>query len=235
MPEQTTISLSPDEIISIIENNYCDSRLNEVIQILLRVEHAMPETDLLKELLNKNILNISSVPYLKYRFEKYFAKYGFEKVSQRKEFIFSKIPNYEGLNRGKAASYEDLVYYVEQKYPDLFLEILSEIKIYDFSPSFKENGRLCTLYFNRKLNPKANYKFNSKTKQYELKEDEVTELLRRHNIQFEVDNPAALFTANIKFENAPCRMPFWKIILLVIFWPIGLYYLLSKKNRSTNV
>ena len=92
MPEQTTISLSPDEIISIIENNYCDSRLNEVIQILLRVEHAMPETDLLKELLNKNILNISSVPYLKYRFEKYFAKYGFEKVSQRKEFIFSKIP-----------------------------------------------------------------------------------------------------------------------------------------------
>ena len=241
MPEQIN-SLSPNEIINFIENNYSESQLNDILKIFLRAEHTIADSKLLKDLLNKNIMCLSFAPYLSYRFEKYFSKHGIEKISKRKEFIFSKIPNFEGLHRGKAASYDDLINFIEKKFPDLFLKILSEIQIYDFSPAFKENGRLCTLYFNRKLNPKANYKYDSRVGHYVLKDDEVTNLLREHGVKFEVDNPDLLFSGvyvsleeTSKINNNTQILKILKICLLIIFWPVGLYYLIRKKNRSTNV
>lgn len=235
MPEHINNSLSTDEIIDFIENNYSKSQMDDIIKIFLRTEHSMPDSELLKELLNKNIMCISSKPYLSYRFEKYFSKHGIEKISQRKNFIFSKTPNLDGLLRGKAASYDDLVNFVEEKFPELFLEVLSEIQIYDFSPAFKENGRLCTLYFNRKLNPKANYKYDSKIGHYVLKDDEVTKLLQSRGIKFEVDNPDSLFSASsVSFKEIPQKpynktnFNFLKICLLIIFWPVGLYVLYKK-------
>ena len=102
MPEQINNSLSPNEIINFIENNYSESQLNDILKIFLRAEHTIPDSKLLKDLLNKNIMCLSFAPYLSYRFEKYFSKHGIEKISKRKEFIFSKIPNFEGLASRKS-------------------------------------------------------------------------------------------------------------------------------------
>lgn len=91
MPEQINNSLSPNEIINFIENNYSESQLNDILKIFLRAEHTIPDSKLLKDLLNKNIMCLSFAPYLSYRFEKYFSKHGIEKISKRKEFIFQKF------------------------------------------------------------------------------------------------------------------------------------------------
>ncbi len=70
MPEQINNSLSPNEIINFIENNYSESQLNDILKIFLRAEHTIPDSKLLKDLLNKNIMCLSFAPYLSYRFEK---------------------------------------------------------------------------------------------------------------------------------------------------------------------
>lgn len=227
--------LSVDEIISFFESHYNDEQQKSIVQILFRLEHTIEPSPLLEDLLKENVLQLSDSPYISYRLRKFFEKHNIQKVSERKNFIFSKVPDLKGLNRGKSASYDDLVDFVSKKYSDIFSEVLKDIKVYSFSEPYSQNGRIALLYLNRKLNPQANYKFDSRSNSYVLKDDEVTEVLRRHNIQFEVDNPASLFTVNIRLENNPCRMPLWKIFLLVIFWPVGLYYLISKKNRSTHV
>lgn len=226
--------LSVDEIISFFESHYNNEQQESIVQILFRLEHTIEPSQLLDDLLKQNVLQISQTPYFSYRLRKFYEKHNIQKVSERKELIFSKVPDLKGLNRGKSASYDDLVDFVSKKYPDILSEILKDIKVYSFTEPYSQNGRTALLYLNRKLNPKANYKFDSNSNSYVLKEDEVTEVLRRHNIQFEVDNPAELFTIHVKLESKPCQMPLWKIILLVIFWPAGLYYLLTKKNRSTN-
>ena len=86
------------------------------------------------------------------------------------------------------------------------------------------------------MNIKANYKFNSKTSNYELKNDEVTPILREHNINIDVDDPNALFAIkldlgnkeNIDIQNNNA-MPILKKIFLIIFWPIGIYYLFKRR------
>lgn len=242
MPESMKF-LSVDEIISFFESIYSNEQQRAIVQILFQLDHTVIKpSPLLDDLLKKNVLQISSSPHIPYRLDKFFAAKNIHKISERKNFIFSKVPDLKGLKRGKSASYEDLVDFVSEKYTDLFCTILHDIKIYSFTDAYSQNGKVALLYLNRKLNPKANYKFNPKTSNYELKEDEVTEVLRRHNIQFEVDNPAALFSAKINIDeciehgnltDGTCRMPLWKLILLIIFWPVGIYYLFKKcKNRK---
>lgn len=234
MPENIKNSLSPDEIIDFFEKNYNDEQQQQIVKILFRLDRVIESSSLLEDLIAKNVIQISSTPNIQYCLEKYFEAKNIEKISERKDFIISKIPDLKGLKRGKSASYEDLIDFISKNYYDEFKKILSDIKIYSFSEPYSQNGRTALLYLNRKLNPQANYKFDSRSNSYVLKDDEVTEVLRRHNIQFEVDNPASLFMGNIKCEKTPSRLPAWKVILFIIFWPIGLYYLISKKMRDVN-
>lgn len=234
MTENIKNPLSIDEIIDFFEKNYNDGQQQKIVQILFRLERTINPSPLLDDLLKENVLQLSDSPYFSYRLEKFFEKHDIEKVSERKNFIFSKVPDLKGLKRGKSASYDDLVDFVSKKYPQILSEVLQDIKVYSFTEPYLQNGRNALLYLNRKHNPKANYKFNSQSDSYVLKNDEITEILRRHNVQFEVDNPAELFTTKIhvNLEHKPCRMPLWKIILLLIFWPVGLYMLYRKRVSS---
>ena len=216
-------SYSAEEIIGIFENNYDVQQQKEIVKILFRLEHTIEQSELLDDLIRKDIICISSKPYIKYRLEKFFEKKNIEKISDRKDFIFSQIPNLNELKRGKAASYDDLIDFISVKYTDIFNDILSDIKVYSFSEQYMQNGRTALLYLNRKLNPESNYKFNSSTGKYELKNDEITEILKKHNINCDI-------LPNM--ENSSKKLPIWKIILLVIFWPVGLGYIIYTNNQK---
>ncbi len=207
-------TLSADEIVNVIESKYTDKQQALIVPILFRVEHTIDNSEILELMIKDGILQISKTPYTEYRLRKFFEKHSINKISEMKEFIFSKIPSYKGLKRGKNASYDDLVEYVNEKYPDLFVDCLDDIKIYEFTPLYKENGNICTLYFNRKLNPKARYKFDAKINQFVLKEDEATELLRKHNIKLDVENPSELY--DITFDLTPsinkCMSKYTKVL-----------------------
>ncbi len=228
--------LSINKIIEFMDKTYSIEQQNDILKILFRMNYTLEKTPLLDDLLNKGVLQPAKGKFIKYRLNKFFKKNNITKLSARKDFIFSKIPNYEGLKRGKAASYDDLVAYIEKSYLDLFDEILIDFPTYEYTPSFAQNGDIYTLYLNRKLNIKANYKFNSKTSNYELKNDEVTPILREHNINIDVDDPNALFAIkldlgnkeNIDIQNNNA-MPILKKIFLIIFWPIGIYYLFKRR------
>ena len=228
--------LSINEIIEFMDKTYPIEQQKEILKILFGMKYTLEKTPLLNDLLDKGIIQLAKGKFIKYRLKKFFEKKNITKISLQKDFIFSKIPNYNGLKRGKAASYDDLVSYIEKSYLDLFDKILVDFPTYEYTPSFAQNGDIYTLYLNRKLNIKANYKFNPKTSNYELKNDEVTPILREHNINFDVDDPNALFaikldignTENVKTKNNE-SMPVLKKVFLIIFWPIGLYYLLKRR------
>jgi len=228
---------SIDEIIEFMDKTYSTEQQKDILKILFRIEHTVEKTLLLNDLLDKGVLQPAKGRFIKYRLKKFFEKNNVNKISLQKDFIFSKIPSYEGLNRGKAASYDDLVAYVEKIYPDLMEDVLIDFPVYEYTEQYASNGHIYTLYLNRKLNIKANYKFNPKTSNYELKNDEVTSILRNHNINIDVDNPNELFaikldignTENIKTKKNK-SMPVLKKLFLIIFWPLGLYYLFKNKG-----
>ena len=239
-----------NEIIDFFEISYSLEQQREILDMLWRVGSAIKDSPLLSDLINKGILQISDNKHIGYRLNVYFAQNNIEKISLKKEFIFSKIPNLKGLHRGKSASYDALIKFVKENYQDLFDEILSDIKVYDFTPAYSLNGRNFTLYLNRKLNLKSNYKYNSELEKYVLKEDEITPLLREHGIKIDVENPEELFKIRIDlnvdlekmFENKMNEvinekqkekmLKIAKITLLVIFWPVGLFYLCNKYVRG---
>lgn len=232
-------SLTINEIIDFIDSIYTIEQQKEVLNILFRINHVVERSSILNDMLQKGILKVSEEKFIKYRLKKYFEKNLVTKVSLQKEFIFSIIPNYQGLKRGKSASYDDLVSFVETNYPDLFDEILSDFKTYDYGNKFSQYGEMYTLYLNRKLNIKANYKYNHITKNYELKNDSITPVLREHGINIEVENPNELFAIKIDLHAATedCFKEFKQKsifikFLLIIFWPVGLYMLTKNLLRS---
>lgn len=116
MPEDLKI-LTTNEIISFFETNYSIEKQKEIVKILFRLEHTIQPSQLLNDLLEKQVICVSKTPYISYRIGKYFDKKNIQKISERKNFILSIIPNVEGLKRGKSASYDDLVDFIEKNIP----------------------------------------------------------------------------------------------------------------------
>lgn len=218
-------NLSPEEIINNIEKFFNDAEQKEIAKIMFRAEHTIESSQLLNKLIEKGIFCISDKPFIEYRLTKYFEHKNIEKISQKKDVIISHVPNLDGLHRGKSASYEDLVQFVSAKYPAEMLDFLSEVKIYDFTPEYKKNGYVCTLYFNRKHNLKANYKYDSRLGHYILKDDDVYQMLKNRGINITVQNPDELFFSMPVTTKKICKYSIFQIALLVIFWPVGLYVL----------
>ena len=88
--------LSINEIIEFMDKTYPIEQQKEILKILFGMKYTLEKTPLLNDLLDKGIIQPAKGKFIKYRLNKFFEKNNITKLSARKDFIFSKIPNYEG-------------------------------------------------------------------------------------------------------------------------------------------
>lgn len=176
-----------NELINLIETQYSKEQQKEILKYFRKAEKEsyIPDSPLLFDLIKKGILKISERKHIEYRLGKYFIAHNIEKISDKKEFIFSQLPNLKGLPRGKNTSYDDTIDFISQNYCDLFDKVLIDFKSYSFGDIVDENGQALTMYFCRTVGNGSNYKFNQETNEYELKKDGITQIMQERGFKFE--------------------------------------------------
>lgn len=190
------------ELINLFESSYTNEQQKEISEYLWKAKRNshIPDSPLLFDLIDKGFLKICEKKYIEYRLRKYFTAHNIEKISDKKDFIFNQLPNLKGLPRGKNTSYDDTIEFISKNYYELFDKVLSDFKTYDFGYVVENNGENLTKYVYRKFNLKSNYMYNQETKKYELKDDEITQLLLANGSNIKVDNPEELFTNTIRID-----------------------------------
>lgn len=176
-----------NELIDSIESLYSKEQQKEILELFWKAEKEshIPDSPLLFDLIDKSFLKISDKKHIEYRLEKYFDKNNITSVSAKKKFIFNHLPNLKGLARGRNTSYDDTIDFISTNYYDLFDEILNDFKTYSFGDIIGKNGHNLALYLYRTVGNGSCYKFNYKTDEYELKDDEVIHIMQERGYKFE--------------------------------------------------
>lgn len=211
-----------NELIDSIESIYSEEQQKEILEYFWKAEKEshIPDSPLLFDLINKGFLRISEKKHIEYRLEKYFTAHNIEGISERKKFIFNQLPNLKELERGKNTSYDDTIDFITKNYYDLFDNVLVDYKTYSFADIVGNNGHNLALYFYRKVGSGSNYKFNYKTNEYELKNDEVTQIMQERGFKFEkpTGDPRVV-TINVDLSDAmkKCRNTYYKELIKQFF------------------
>lgn len=192
-----------DSFIDFIEFNYTLDEQNEVSLILLNENHLFKNTPIMCKLFEQGILEYSSEKFIEYRFRKFCELNKLKTIKQKKEFIISQIPSFKGLKGGKTASLDRMIDFIVENYEDLFDNLLSNFKTYSFSKKYKKIGRLAARYFYRKTTIKARYKYDENSDCYILKQDEVTDLLIKHNVQIDKNPPQDINIITFDIDLSP--------------------------------
>ena len=192
------------ELIDSIESLYSKEQQKEILEYFWKAEKEsyIPDSPLLFDLIDKGFIKISENKHIEYRLEKYFDKNNITSISAKKEFIFSHLQDLKGLKRGKGASYDDTIDFISTNHKELFDEILINFKTYSFGDIVNENGRNLALYLYRTVGNGSCYKFNYKTEEYELKNDEVTTIMqeRGHTFKKPTGDPRSV-TVNVDLSE----------------------------------
>lgn len=243
------------ELVGSIEQFYSEEQQKQILEYFWKAKkHShIPNSPLLFDLIKKGFIKITEKKYISYRLEKFFNAKNIEKISERKEFIFKQLPTLDGLERKRNASYDDVIDFISENYYNLFDEILTDFKTYQYGDMVGENGYNLTLYLYRKVGNGSNYQLNPQTNDFELKNDEVSKLLLERGYKFEkpqrggitIDISDILNNSYKKVlekngiltnENNEKIIKYLKIFLLVVLtfacFPlmvvIGLFYLFKK-------
>ena len=191
------------EFIDTIESNYSKEQQQEILNYFWKAhkESHIPDSQLLFDLINKGFLKISERKHIEYRLEKYFSSNNIQKISAKKEFIFNQLPNLKGLPRGKTTSYDDTIDFISKNYIDLFDNLLIDFKTYSFGDMLNANGHVLTLYFYRTIGSGSSYVLNPVTNKYELKNDEITQIMQERGHKFEKPTAKTNFKININLND----------------------------------
>lgn len=183
--EERRIKLN--ELIDSIEKQYSKEQQKEILEYFgkAKKESYIPDSPLLFDLIKQGFLKISEKKHIEYRLTKYFIAHNIEKISDKKEFIFSQLPNLKGLPRGKSTSFDDTIDFISKNYSDLFDKLLIDFKSYSFGDMVGESGHDLTMYFYRTIGNGSSYKFNQETSEYELKNDGITQIMQERGYKFE--------------------------------------------------
>lgn len=204
-----------NELIDSIESLYSKEQQKEILEYFWKAEKEshIPNSPLLFDLIDKDFLKISEKKYIESRLEKYFTAHNIERISDKKEFIFNQLPDLKGLVRGKNTSYDDTIDFISKNYYELFDKLLVDFKIYSFGDIVGEHGHNLALYFYRTVGNGSCYKFNYKTDEYELKDDEVIHIMQERGYKFEkpTGDPRVI-TMKLNFSDAirKCENTYYK-------------------------
>lgn len=223
-----------NELIDSIESLYSKEQQKEILEYFRKAEKEshIPDSPLLLDLIKNGFIKISEKKHIRYRLEKYFTENNISSISEKKEFIFSQLPDLKSLKRGKNTSYDDVEDFILKNHVELFDEVLKDFKTYDFGDIIGENGHLIALYFYRSVGNGSNYKFNNKTEEWELKNDEITQIMQQRGYKFEKPtNDPRVVTINVDLSKTmnECKKKYYIECLkqIGILW----FNTLFKKNR----